>query len=141
MVSLRGAGLATRIGLLVGAVALALAVVASIAWPIGGGRAVLAAAVPAAVCLSGAVVALIAVSICQRREEPLLGTLCGMLPRMGLPLGFAVMTKFLFKGLVEFGVLYYLVGFYLVTLGIETVLSLPVAATPGRFPDAAEDVS
>ncbi len=141
MVKLRGAGLAARIGLLTGVVLAALGVVASIAGPIGGGKAVVAAAVPAAVCLVGAVLALIAASICQRREKPLHGMLIGMAPRMGIPLAFAVMAKFLFGGLVRSGALYYLVGFYLVTLGIETVLSLPSAATPGRLPDAAEDTS
>jgi len=137
----QGLGLGTRVGLLIAVDAVLLAVVAAIAGPLGGAATVLAAVVAAAICLVGAVPALVVSWRLQRRDKALEGMGIAMLLRMGIPLGFALAIHFQGGGLAEAGFLYYLLLFYPVTLGVETVLSLPKTDPPGRRPDGTEDVA
>ncbi len=58
------------------------------------------------------------------------GMLAGMLPRMAIPLGFAIPLHIHGGPLAEAGLLVYLVVFYPVTLAAETALCLPRRRVP-----------
>ena len=134
-------GLGARLGLLIAVDVVLLAVVASVAGPVAGAAAVLAASAAAVVCLAGAVPALVVSRLLQQHAKALQGMGIAMLLRMGIPLGFAMVIHFQGGGLAEAGFLYYLLLFYPVTLGVETVLSLPKTDPPGRRHDGTEDVA
>jgi len=134
-------GLVARAAVLVSAVALTYAVAAAVAWNLSGTAGLQASAVAAGVCLFGAALALVVSHRFRDPESVLYGVLFGMLLRMGIPLAFAVYIFLEGGGLAEAGVLYYFVAFYPVTLGVETVLSLPPTACPARRPNSSQDVS
>lgn len=84
-----------------------------------------AASLAAGVCLASAAAALL---ISQRLRDPangLAGILLPMATRTGVPLLLAMLIRFRGGGLVEAGLLYYLVGFYLLALAVEVPMSLP----------------
>ncbi|NQU26306.1 MAG: hypothetical protein HQ567_33900 [Candidatus Nealsonbacteria bacterium] len=134
-------GLGARVGLLIAVDLVLLAVVVSIAGPLAGTTGVVAATVAAGVCLLGAVPALIVSRLLQQCDKALQGMGFAMLLRMAIPLGFAMVIHFQDGGLAAAGFLYYLLMFYPVTLGVETVLSLPKTDPPGRRSDGTEDVA
>ncbi len=134
-------GLAARAAVLVSAVALTYAVVAPVGWNISGSVGLRTSGVAAGVCLLGAALALV---VSYRLRDPasaLYGMLFGMLLRMGIPLAFAAGVYLEDGVLAENGVLYYLVAFYPVTLGVETVLSLPPTDSPARRSKTSQEVS
>lgn len=103
---------------------LAYAAVASVAVWLGGRDAVTVAALAAALCLAGVEGALF-VSFPFRKTAFLWqGSLLGMFPRLGIPFGFGAVLYLRGRTLAEEGLLYYLVGFYPVTLALETALTL-----------------
>lgn len=103
---------------------LAYAVVALVATWLGGRDSALAAAVAAALCLAGAEAGLIVSSPFHKTAHVWQGGLLGMFPRLGIPFGFGAVFYLRGRPLAEAGVLYYLVGFYPLTLAFETALLL-----------------
>ena len=127
--------LATQAGILVLAVGGEFVLVAPIAIWLGGSTALAAAAVAAGLCLAGALAALLVGWLLRDLSNPVHGMLAGMLPRMGIPLGGAMVFHLQGGVLAEAGLLVYLVVFYPVALGVETFLSLPptgLAGLPGK---------
>jgi hypothetical protein len=98
-----------------------------------GAAGVGAAAVAAAACLAGAGTALLVSDRLPRAQHALVGLLLAMGARMGIPLALAAGCLVCGGALVEAGVLFYLLIFYPLTLGVETALSLapPAPRVPG----------
>jgi hypothetical protein len=117
--------LPAKSSLLVLAIAILYGGVATLAWVAAGSVAPIAAAVAAGACVAGAIVALIIVHVCRSPQLALYGLLLGMAARMGLPLVVALAFWRHGGALAEAGLLYYLLIFYPITLGLETLLSLP----------------
>jgi hypothetical protein len=88
-----------------------------------GASAVVAAAM---LCLLGTEMALILSHSFRIPQQVLWGVLLGMSARMGPPILAGIAVQTLCEPLARGGFLYYLLFFYLVTLAVETVLSLPV---------------
>jgi hypothetical protein len=99
--------------------------VAPVAGLLGGGAGIAASAVAGAACLAGATTALVLCDLLRGPHLALHGILLGMMVRMGLPLGCALIGHFAVPALANAGLLFYLLVFYPVTLAIETALSLP----------------
>ena len=98
------------------------------------GRAgVWAALTAAGLCVAGSVLGLIVVTLLQsswmRGQQAFAGVLAAMLPRMFVPLAGAVALRLNGGPLYEAGALYFVIGFYLLTLAAETLWLLP----PGGF--------
>jgi hypothetical protein len=122
---------------------LALALVVAAAYPVIGFLASqrvgedgwLAALVAAGVCWFGSTVALVLTALLRGPQAALYSLLFGMLFRMGLPLAAGILLSQSSPRLAAGGVFGCMVGFYLVTLVAETLLSLPLvqgSAGPGR---------
>ena len=106
-----------------------------------GGAGLMAAAVAAALCFLGGALALV---VCHLRREPkhvLQRVLLGMLPRMGIPLGFALFFQLRGGVLAEAGLLYYLVVFYPFTLAVETSLTLAPQERAGEPSNVSRNVA
>jgi hypothetical protein len=109
-----------------------LAVVAAIpvAWMIGGRDGVDCVVVAAAACGVSGLAALLVQEVFTSPQWVLLHVAVGFLFRMGAPLLLG-MAVYLQKGrLAEAGFAFYLLAFYLLTLGLGTVLGLPGKALP-----------
>ena len=89
---------------------------------IGGLR---AAAAAAAVCLAGAMAALVVSHLLRGPKYVWYGLLLGMFLRTGIPLGAGVAIVLSGGALAEDGILLYLLVFYPVVLALEAALSLP----------------
>jgi hypothetical protein len=102
-----------------------------------GAGGVSAALVAGGVCWVGATAALVLSAMFRSPEQALVGLLMGMFFRMGLPLaaGFVLIQSG--GPLVEAGVIPLLVGYYLVALVVETLLSLRFIASPVKVSKAA----
>jgi len=85
-----------------------------------------AAVAAAGLCVAGAVLGLGAVTL-FRGERAFAGVLAAMLPRMFVPLAGALVIRLVGGPLYEAGALYFVVGFYLLTLAAETLWLLPQA--------------
>jgi hypothetical protein len=118
-------GVVSRTAALFAAVAVAYLAVAPVAWAISNAIGLLASAVAAGLCLAGATLALMVTYILRGPHLALQNLLLGMLLRMGVPLMLGLVLHTQVDLLAAGGMLYYLVGFYFVTLTIETVLTLP----------------
>ena len=93
------------------------------------GRAgVWAALAAAGLCVAGSVLGLVVVPL-LRGQQAFAGVLAAMLPRMFVPLAGAVALRLNGGPLYEAGALYFVIGFYLLTLAAETLWLLP----PGGF--------
>ena len=137
----REASLVVRAALLTGVVAVLYAAVAPVAWHLRGAAGLSAAAVAAAVCWAGATLALVASHLMRGANAALYGLLFGMALRMGVPM-IAALVVYVRRGtLADAGVLYYLLVFYPLTLGVETALSLPKIKPASRPPEGPRDVS
>ena len=66
--------------------------------------------------------------------------LVGMLVRMGIPLGAALLVVFRGGPLADAGFLYYLVVFYLVTLTVETFLALGGRVPRKKMPPTGSSI-
>ena len=103
-----------------------------VAWPItihfGGSASAVRAAVAAALCLAGAESALIVNRMLPGAKNALLSLLLGMMLRMGIPLICALILHFYGNPLANAEFLYYLGGFYAITLMVGAYLSLPARA-------------
>jgi len=124
-------------GMILGLVVLgAYGLVAPVAGLLSGSAGLWTAAAAAVFCLAGAEVALLVNPLSHRPKRALLGMLLGMAARMGIPLGLGLGCHVQGGVLAQTGLLYYLLVFYPVTLGVETALSLPHGPQPtsGRDP-------
>ncbi len=126
--TLRRQGVGTRTAVLAAAVLAVWAVAATLAAVFSGPMALAAATVAAGLCLGGALGALVASHWLREPKYMLHMVLVGMALRMGLPLATGLALHFGGGPLAGAGMLYYLLVFYPVTLGIETFLSLPQTA-------------
>ncbi|MGD9648262.1 MAG: hypothetical protein AB7U73_21300 [Pirellulales bacterium] len=89
-----------------------------------------AALVAAGLCVAGAVLGLAAIPL-FRGQRAFAGVMGAMLPRMFVPLAGAIVLRFGKGPLYDAGALYYLIGFYLLNLAIETIWLLPRQAVGG----------
>jgi hypothetical protein len=87
-----------------------------------------AALIAAGLCVAGSVLGLVVVTLI-RGQQAFAGVLAAMLPRMFVPLAGAVALRLNGGPLYEAGALYFVIGFYLLTLAAETLWLLP----PGGF--------
>jgi hypothetical protein len=124
-------GLPAKFGWLALAVALAWCLAAGWAWPVDGSLGLAAATLAATVCLAASSLSLLLAGLLRGPELAQVSILAGMFLRMGLPLALVVVSVWRGGPLTEAGVVYYTLGFYLLTLVVETVLSLSlVESTP-----------
>ena len=111
-----------QFGLLCVSLLVALLVALPIAWATKGASGLAAAVVANLACLLGGVIAL---WVCGRFAEPaavVASVLVGILIRMGLPLAVFIATYFRGGMVVDGGLVFYLLFFYLVMLFVETKL-------------------
>lgn len=94
---------------------------------LGGQAGLIAAAASGVICLLGAASAL-GVNAALARVDALAAMLVSMALRTGVPLALGFVLHFRWAALADAGVMFYLVAFYLPTLLVETLLSLPEAA-------------
>ena len=134
LTALRRQGVGTRTAVLAVVVLVVWAVVAGLAGRLSGAMAVAAASVAAGLCLAGALAALLTAHWLRDPKLVLHAVLAGMATRMGIPLATGLAIHFRGGALADAGVLYYLLVFYPVTLGVETFLSLPPAAAQLKTP-------
>ena len=123
--AIRNLGTGVRLGLLTAAVLGLLLVVGPVAWAFRGLMGSLAAGIAAAACLAGAAPALAAGRWLGKPSQVVPNALIGTALRMGIPLGIGLAIHLHNGPLAKAGLLYYLLVFYPVTLGIETALTLP----------------
>ncbi len=123
--NLRNRGVAARGAILAIVAAAALAMVAPVAWRLGGAAGVAAATLAASLCLAGAVLALLAGHRLREPRQAGTALLAAMAARTGIPLAAALVIHLRGGLLADAGLLYYLLVFYPVTLTAETLLSLP----------------
>jgi hypothetical protein len=132
--------LPARTGVLVVIMLVAYALAAPVAWFGGGTDSLFAAAVALAVCLGGGLAALVACELLRGPHQVLSRLVLGMLLRMGVPLGIFLIIHQQGGLLVEAGIVYYLVPFYLVMLGVETLMAArQIPATPGGLEGVNQD--
>lgn len=124
LASIRNWPLASRQGLLLAVMSLALLVVGPLGYGQYGPAGLVAAVLAATVCLASAGLALWACESCRRPEQVLQAMILGLALRTGIPLGFALAAEA--AGLLAWaGLVYQLLACYAVALGSELVLSLP----------------
>jgi hypothetical protein len=125
-----------QLGLLAQAVALCAllallwCLLAPLAYGLSGANGLWAAAVGAAATLSGGLVALALISLCQGPQAALASMLLGMMARMVLPLAIGVALTLKVTWLADAGMIFYLLVFYLVTLALETAITLAKVQLP-----------
>ena len=95
----------------------------------------------AGICWAGAMVSLVLLHVLRMRGSPMAGALLGMLVRMTIPLVIVAVATMQGGELAEAGLLGQLVAFYLVTLAIETGLSVALMKSAPRNGSARPAVS
>ena len=121
-----------KLGLIGRSVAIALLVlglsliIAPLAWYFSGVWGVSAMASAAALCLLGAIAALYVNQFFVSPKDAFMGILLGMGLGMGVPLMFGAVIHIYGGPLSQAGFLHYLLIFYLPTLAIKTILTLPL---------------
>jgi len=123
----RGLNTLSRAAILIGLSLLAYLLVLPCAWQIGGVDSVIASAVAMTICLAGALMALVFADVFGNVLPAAMAIYTGMLFRMLVPLLIGAMLQFTNQMLADAGLLFYLAGFYFVTLAVEVVLTLPLA--------------
>ncbi len=88
-----------------------------------------AAALAAAICFTGASLAMALTAWLQGPQAAMLSLLMAMLFRMGLPLGLGLLLSRRYAELEAAGFFGLVLGFYLITLVAETLLVLPLIKT------------
>jgi hypothetical protein len=127
---LRAMSFSARAGTLALVVALGYAVVAPVGARVGPPGAWGTAALSAGVCLLGGLLALSVSHSLRGPQAALVAMLLAMACRMGIPLVFAAWAHLSGGPLAKAGVLYYVLVFYLIALGAEVVLALPLVEAP-----------
>ena len=119
-----------RLSILLAASLAAAVAAAPLAAYLRGGEGLVAAFVAMAVCLVAGGLATMVTTLPWPREFLLYRVVLGMFLRMSLPL-FVMIPVYIHGGLlVEGGLVYYLLFFYLVTLAVETTLDVLQINTP-----------
>ncbi len=120
---------------------MAAAVILPLGWVISRNwTGVFAGAVAGGVCLLAAWMALAVSEPLRKPPRMLTFVLVGMMIRMGVPLVAALTVFFMGCPLADAGFLYYLVGFYPVTLTVETFLSVPQCEPKANDVLRAQDI-
>jgi hypothetical protein len=125
--TLRKQGIFTRSLALMIYEILLLAVITPFLWNLGSTCSFAAAGAAAGLCLSGSLLSLWIGYVFRDPRYVLTGVLLGMAINMFIPLAFGVMIHVYGGPLSQGGFLYYLVFFYLLTLAMKTMLTLPPA--------------
>lgn len=127
-----------------GAMAVAWVVVAAIAQAVGGPAGFGAASLAAGICLASGIAAFGLSGLVRGPSLALAAVVLGMLVRMGVPLGLGGILHWQSAALAEAGLLWYVAAFYVVTLVVDTSLSvariratLPCGASRSVPPPAA----
>lgn len=123
--NLRKLSLSGREVILALALVLGFGIVAPWAYWHAGPMGLWAATLPAAVCLVCASVALAIASRCRGPWAALYGVLLGIAIQTGIPLVLAMVAFLCSPALMDAGLIYYLMGFYLLALTTKTLLALP----------------
>ena len=105
---------------------LLLAVITPFLWIFGSAWSLVAAGVAAGLCTAGAVLGLWIHRVFGDPKLALTALLLGMSVNMGVPLAFGVAIHLHGGPLSESGFLYNLLFFYVLTLAMKTVLTLPL---------------
>jgi hypothetical protein len=124
--NLRKDGLCLQAIILAGFEVFLFAAMAPFLWCFGPAAALRAAGVAAGLCLAGALLSLGIHYIFRDPQSVLISTLLGMGINMGIPLVFGAAIQLRGGPLSQAGFLYYLVLFYLLTLAVKTMLTLPL---------------
>jgi hypothetical protein len=124
-INLRGRGLSARLAVLSVVVLIAYALTAPAAVRLDGSLGLAAAAVAAGLCLLGAAAALAIADRLRRSGEILAALWLGTALRIGVPFVAGMAIHLRGGPLAQAGLLWYLLGFYLVALATGTILSLP----------------
>lgn len=127
LIELRHQSIMLRAAVLATAGVLMFAIAGPIAVHCGGSNGLMAASIAAFLCWTGAMSALVAGGTLRGPQQVLFALLAGIFIRMGVPLAFGMAIHLRGGPLVEAGFIYYLLVFYLISLTIETLLSLPAA--------------
>ena len=107
---------------LLGAIALGSGLATPLAFHFSGESGLTAVGVAAICCGLGAIGGRCVNSCFRKRESLIQRVLGGMLVRMGIPLGAALSVQLHGGPLAEAGFVYYVLVFYILTLGVETGL-------------------
>jgi hypothetical protein len=126
--SIRTRGLSVRLATLAIVVLVAYAITAPVAARLGGSVGLVAAAIAAVLCLLGAAAALAIGDRFRRSGEILAALWVGTALRTGIPFVAGMPIHLHGGSLAQAGLLWYLLGFYLVVLATGTILSLPPAS-------------
>lgn len=122
--------IATSCLLYAGVLLLAFPLFAGIGWSQFGANGIWSALVAMSVCLVAGELALVVSCWAGVGTQGVNGVLGGMLIRMGMPLAVAFLLYKQQGPLAEAGILYMILGYYLLSLVVETLLS--VRLTAGR---------
>jgi hypothetical protein len=126
--------LLARLALLTGALAAAWGAIAPIAFALRGAAGISAATLALGVCWIGAAAALAIASFLPGGSVHATGV--AMLLRMFLTLGLGVTLHVQMPALAANGMIFYLIGFYMVALAIETALAVAQVSTDSHSPKA-----
>lgn len=119
-------GLLSRVSMLTAIVVVAYALLIALFGVRHGVLGLAAAGLAAVVCWAGASLTMIVASSLRGPQGALYGVVLGMLYRLGLSLGIAILVSRQFAELEKAGFVYYLLAFYPLTLAAETLLVLPL---------------
>jgi hypothetical protein len=120
----RAFGLAWACAALSGLVVIAWLIDAALTSHFAGRSTWDVSALAAGICWTGAMLSLVLLHLLRLRGSPVAGVLVGMLVRMTIPLAIAFRVTTQGGSLADAGLLGQLVVFYLVTLTIETSLTM-----------------
>jgi hypothetical protein len=135
--TMRRFGLPARAIMLGGAASSVFAIVGPIAWRLGEKNALATAALAWALCLAGAMVALLVGYVLREPRHAMAAVLLSMTARMCLPLSIVLAVRYHGGPLAEGGLLYYVLVFYPITLAAEIFLTLPETLPLGNSPSDA----
>jgi hypothetical protein len=111
-------------------------VVAPLAYSLSGVAGLWAAAVGAGATLLGGFIALLLAATCYGPAAPMYGMLLGMMARMVVPMAIGVIVQLRVELLADAGMIFYLLGFYMATLALETAILLARIRLPFAPPKA-----
>ena len=125
------AGTAARASLLGGLLLLLFVLVASVGFALSGSSGVLAAMFAALVCLVSGLLAMVAAEIARQFHQRLASVLLAMGIRTSLPMAVLVAVYLRGGAIVDTGMAFYLLVFYLAVLAIETYLDVTLLRLAG----------
>lgn len=123
---LRRRSLPVRMSVVAGSAVLLLLVLSPIAFATCGTEGFIAASMAAFACLLGACIALWVTDYLGKSGAALASLLFGAIVRISTPFAVFWAVWMLTPQYIDAGFVYYLPGFYLVTLWVETLLSHPM---------------